>query len=258
MIFDSHAHYDDDRYDEDREDVLRMIQEQGVGLIMNAGSTEQTSRAAIELSKAYDFIYSSVGIHPHFVEKITDADIDTLAALATDPKNIDRVKAVGEIGLDYFYDNSPRDIQKVRFAQQIDMARQLSLPIIIHSRDATQDTLEILKRENASVNGGVMHCFAGSRETMEIVVKMGFYVGFGGAVTFKNAHNAVESVRHISEESLLIETDCPYLAPVPHRGERNHSGYLKLIIDKIAEIRETTPEHIEEVTWNNAKNLFRV
>jgi len=258
MIFDSHAHYDDKAYDNDRHEIIMKARDEGVGLIMNIGSMVETSRRAVEIAKEYDFIYASTGVHPHYAEKLTDKDIDALASLASNPENSKKVKAIGEIGLDYHYDNSPRELQRKWFIRQLDMAKQLKLPVIIHSRDSAKDTLDILKNENAAVNGGVMHCFSGSRETMEAVVKMGFHVAFGGVVTFKKAVNVVEAVKHIPDSSLLIETDCPYLAPVPFRGERNYSGHLKYVVEKIADIRGTTAEHIEEITWNNAKQLFNI
>ena len=255
MIFDTHAHYDDKRFNEDRDAVLQKVRDAGVGLILNAGSSMKSSERSVALAQKYTYIFASVGVHPHNAEHVTDDDINTLMQMAkTSP---DRVCAFGEIGLDYYYDHSPRDLQVKAFRKQIDAAKQLELPVIIHSRDATKETLDILRSENAGENGGVLHCFSGSPEVMHEVVRMGFYVSFGGVVTFKNAVKAIASVREIPIERLLIETDCPYLAPTPFRGERNDSSYLSYVIEKIADIRAVSPEEIETRTFQNGLDLFR-
>ena len=254
MIFDSHTHYDDDRYNEDRDEIILRTQSEGVGLIMNVGACLDTSQSSIELAEKYSFIYASVGIHPHVVENIKDGDMEKLYEMSLHEK----VMAIGEIGLDYFYDNSPRELQKRWFIRQIDIAKQAHLPIIIHSRDATGDLLKILKSENAGSTGGVLHCFSGSKETMNEVLKFGFYVAFGGAVTFKNAVRIRDAVKSIPDDKILIETVCPYLSPEPYRGKRNYSTYLRYVIEKIAEIRGTTSEYIEELTFNNAAELFKI
>ena len=254
MIFDSHAHYDDSRFDEDRDEIIMKAHREGVGLILNVGAGLDTSQKAIELAEKYDFIYASAGMHPHDVESLQEKDMATLYKMAAHEK----VMAIGEIGLDYFYDNSPRELQKKWFIQQLDVARQTKLPIIIHSRDATSDMLEIMKKENVKNIGGVVHCFSGGSETMEEIVKMGFYISFGGTVTFKNAAKVIGSVKNIPEERLLIETDCPYLSPEPQRGKRNYSSFLKFVIAKIADVRGTTTEYIEELTCKNAIDLFKI
>ena len=254
MIFDSHAHYDDSRFDEDRNEIIMKTYREGVGLILNVGAGLDTSQKAIELAEKYDFIYASAGVHPHDVESLQEEDMAILYKMAEHEK----VMAIGEIGLDYFYDNSPRELQRKWFVQQLDVARQTKLPIIIHSRDATSDMLEIMRNESVKSIGGVVHCFSGSTETMKEIVKMGFHISFGGAVTFKNAVKALDSVKNIPEERLLIETDCPYLSPEPHRGKRNYSSYLKFVITKIAEVRGTTPEYIEKLTCKNAIDLFKI
>ncbi len=254
MLFDSHAHLDDERFGADREKVIQSMSEADVGLVMNVGADMPSSRRSVVLAKKYPFIYASVGVHPHDVEEMTDEDLQDLRELAGEEK----VRAIGEIGLDYYYDNSPRDKQKFWFEKQIELALELELPIIIHCRDAMQDCLNILKKYDFSRTSGVMHCFSGSVETAADIVKMGFYVAFGGAITFKNNKKAYGVVRSVPMERLLIETDCPYLTPEPHRGKRNDSRYVKYVAEKVAEFRGIPMEEVEQITMLNAKCLFQI
>ncbi|OON98655.1 MAG: hydrolase TatD [Epulopiscium sp. Nele67-Bin004] len=251
-FFDSHAHYDDERFDEDRESLLNYIKEQGVDYVMNVGADMQGIKDGIELAKKYPYIYASVGIHPHYVAQLNPSDLEVLEELAKQPK----VKAIGEIGLDYYYDNSPRDVQKEWFRLQLGLAKKLDMPVIIHSRDACQDTFDILKDEN--ITNGVIHCFSGSKELALEYIKRGFYIGVGGSLTFKNARKTVEVVENIPLEKILIETDAPYLSPVPHRGKRNDSSYLLHVVEKIANIQNVDPVQVAEVTLENAKLLYNI
>ncbi len=254
MLFDSHAHLDDERFWEDRDAVIQSMPEAGVGLIMNVGADMPSSRRSLVLAKKYPFIYAAVGVHPHDVEDMTEADLQDLRELAGEEK----VRAIGEIGLDYHYDNSPRDKQKYWFEKQIELAQDLDLPIIIHCRDAMQDCMDILRSYDFSRTSGVMHCYSGSAETAEEVVKMGMYVAFGGAITFKNNKKACHVVQSVPMERLLIETDCPYLTPEPYRGKRNDSRYVKYVAEKVAEFRGLPVEEVEKVTMTNAKCLFQI
>lgn len=252
MYFDSHAHYDDERFDEDRAVLLEQLRENSVDYIVNVAADMKSCYSSLALAEQYSFIFSSVGVHPHDVENMTEEDIATLKKLAQQPK----VVAIGEIGLDYFYDNSPRDAQRKWFKRQLELAKTLDLPVIIHSRDASEETYQIIME--SGVKEGVIHCFSGSYELAREYVKKGFYIGVGGSLTFKNAKKTVKVVEGIGLEHILIETDCPYLTPVPHRGTRNDSSYLKYVVQKIAEIKGVTEEMVAETTYQNAQKLFRI
>lgn len=255
MLFDTHCHLDDEKYNEDRETVIdRMRREDGVGLVMCVGADMESSKRAIALAEKYDFIYAAVGVHPHDTETMTEADIDTLYALAQHEK----VKAIGEIGLDYYYENSQRDIQKEWFVRQMRLAHEVGLPVIIHDRDAHGDCMDILKSERVDLTGGVFHCFSGSVEMACEALKLGMYISFAGPVTFKNAHKTVDAAREVPLDRIFIETDSPYLAPVPHRGERNDPGKVKYIAEKIAEIRNLEYSEIEKITYENAVKFFKI
>ena len=255
MYFDTHAHYDDEKFDEDRYDVIREVNDSGVDAIVNVGASVDTSIASIELANRYDYVYAAVGVHPSEIMDLDDEYIDVLEKLIQE--NRSKVVAVGEIGLDYYYDDSPpSDMQKRFFVEQIDLARRMKLPVIIHDRDAHQDTLDVIREENVGDVGGIVHCFSGSKEMATEVIKHGLYIAIGGVVTFKNAKKLVDVVRMIPEDRLLVETDLPYLAPEPFRGSRNTSANLKYIVEKIAEIRGDTPEHIAKVTTENAKRVY--
>ena len=245
MIVDSHAHYDDEQFDTDRDDVIRGIQQQGVIRVVNPASNLNSARKCIELSKKFDILYCAVGIHPHDAKEFSDEAVNIIREMALN----DKVVAVGETGLDYHYDFSPREMQKQNFAAHIRLARELKLPLIIHDREAHGDILDIIKAEKGYEAGGVFHCFSGSVEYAKTVLDMGFYISLGGAVTFKNAKKPVEVAKYVPLDRLLVETDSPYMAPVPHRGKRNHSGYLTEIIQKIAEIRSDDFDVIAEATF---------
>jgi len=254
MLFDTHAHYDDEKFDADRDEVLRRVHESGVLYIVNASSDMASAKECIALADKYDFIYAAVGVHPHSAKEMKEEDIKVLAEYAA----ISKVVAIGEIGLDYYYDNSPRDVQKYWFARQIELAREVGLPIIIHDRDAHEDTMSIIKAEKAREVGGVFHCYSGSVEMARDVLNNNFYIALGGAVTFKNARKILDVARYVPEDRLLIETDCPYMTPEPHRGKRNDSGYVRLVAEKIAEIKGVSFEDIARITMQNAKKCFNI
>lgn len=254
MIVDSHAHYDDEQFDPDRAEVLERVRQQGVARVVNPSSNLQSARKCLALAKDYDFVYTAVGIHPHDAIQFSREALNTLRQMAQTPK----VVAIGEVGLDYHYDLSPRPVQKDCLAAQIRLARELKLPLIIHDRESHQDVLDILRAEKAETTGGVFHCFTGSVEMAREVLQMGFYISLGGAVTFKNAHKPVEVAKFVPNDRLLIETDSPYMTPVPFRGKRNDSGYLTFIIDKLASIRGTNPGQLVYQTAMNADRLFHL
>ncbi|WP_313559475.1 TatD family hydrolase [Ruminiclostridium cellobioparum] len=252
MIFDTHAHYDDERFDEDRDSLLKQLHQEGISYILNASASPESLEATMELAEKYPFVYAALGIHPHDAEKMNE---DIMNRIRTLSKN-DKVVAIGEIGLDYYYDNSPRDIQRYWFERQIELAKELRLPIIIHDRDAHEDTVNILKKTDVKQVGGIFHCFSGSAQMAMEMLKLNLYIAVGGAVTFKNARKTVEVVKAVPLEKLLVETDCPYLSPEPHRGKRNNSGYLVHVIRKIAEIKEISESEVAGITLMNAKKVF--
>ena len=253
MLFDTHAHYDDERFDGDREALLAGMPEKNVGLIVNPGCDISSSRTAVALAESFDFVYAAVGIHPENCGDFEPGMIDLLRQMAKNP----RVVAIGEIGLDYYWaENPPRELQQEVLRRQLRLAEELGLPVIIHDRDAHGDTLEIV-REFPRVQG-VFHCFAGSAEMARELIKMGWMLSFNGAVTFKNAKKAPEVIAAVPLEKLMIETDAPYLTPVPHRGERNDSSYVRLVAEKIAQIKGLTPEEVEKATWENGRRFFGV
>ncbi|MEG1687614.1 MAG: TatD family hydrolase, partial [Angelakisella sp.] len=229
-IFDSHAHYDDPRFDEDRDTLLPALQQDGIAAIMNIGADLATSQHAVQLAGQYDFCYAAVGLHPQEAEGAPTGYLDTLAALAQNG----RVKAIGEIGLDYFRFEGDRQCQQRIFCEQLELAATLSLPVVIHNRDAHADTLDIVKRYRPA---GVVHCFSGSAELATELVKLGFYLGFTGVITFKNAHRAVAAAAAVPLNRLLVETDCPYLAPEPYRGQRCDSRMLREVLARLADIK---------------------
>lgn len=254
MLFDTHAHLDDDRFDEDRDEIIEKCKQDGVDLILNAGSNIETSVKAVSLAEKYDFIYAAVGVHPHDAANMDEDTGMVIAALSENKK----VRAIGEIGLDYHYDFSPRDVQKQRFIEQIDLARQLKLPVIIHDREAHGDVMSILKETRIKEVGGVLHSFSGSAEMALECIRMGIYISISGPVTFNNNRKTVEAVKEIPLDMLLIETDSPYLTPVPHRGKRNYPGYVRLVAEKIAEIKEVSLEEVANKTMENGKRLFKI
>ncbi len=255
MLFDSHAHLNDERFDEDREELISSLQEKGVDLIVNPGADINTSISSIELANKYDFIYAAVGVHPHDVGELDDNAIDTLRQLAIDNK---KVVAIGEIGLDYYYDNSPREVQKDWFIKQIELANELKLPIIIHDRDAHGDTFEIIKKYKSPEIGCVLHCYSGNVELAREYVKMGCYISLSGTVTFKNNKKTKEVAREIPLDRLFIETDSPYMAPTPHRGKRNDPSLVQFVADTIAIEKGISYEKVCEITKENAKKFFGI
>ena len=252
MLFDTHAHYDDRRFDADRDALLSGMPDAGIGLLLNPGCDMKSSEFAVSLSKRYAHMYAAVGVHPHDAANMTDADLDALGRMAVSAK----VMAIGEIGLDYHYDYSPRDVQRARFRDQMELAGTLGLPVIIHDRDAHEDCLNII-REYPGVRG-VFHCYSGSAEYAKSILKLGYMLSFTGTVTYKNARNAVETVRMCPRDMLMIETDAPYLTPEPHRGERNDSRFVGLVCERIAEIWGVTKEEAAEITTRNGKRFFGI
>ena len=256
MIFDTHAHYDDDQFDLDREYLLdKGLKEKGVARVTNIGCDLPTSRMTDGLTKKYDYIYGAIGVIPHHVGDMTDSDLEELRQIA---KSNDKIVAIGEIGLDYHYDEPSKELQHKWFKAQMELARELGLPIVIHSRDAAQDTVNLMKEAHAQEIGGVIHCYSYSEELSREFIKMGFFFGIGGVVTFKNSKKLKRAVASIPIQSIVLETDSPYLAPSPNRGKRNDSGYLNLVIEEIARIKEMTPELVEEITYENALKLYRL
>ena len=250
MYFESHAHYDDERFDDDRDELLASFPAEGIETVVNSSSDIASSRASIALAEKYPFFYASVGVHPHEVSKMREADIDTLRELSKHPK----VVAIGEIGLDFYYDLSPRDDQRYWFKRQLALAEDLDMPVIIHSRDASQECFDIISASN--VRKGVIHCYSGSAPMAQDYADMGFYIGIGGSLTFKNNKKTVEVVEKLPLEKILIETDSPYLAPVPYRGRRNDSRLLKYVVEKISELKNVPEIDICNITKNNAIELF--
>lgn len=254
MLFDTHAHLNAEEYKEDLDEVISRALEAGVTNMVVVGFDRPTIEKAIELVDRYDFLYASVGWHPVDAIDMTEEDLVWIEELAAHQK----VVALGEMGLDYHWDKSPKEIQKVVFRKQIQLARKVHLPIIIHNREATADIIEILKEEKADEVGGIMHCFSGSPETARECVNMNFYISLGGPVTFKNAKRPKEVAAEIPLDKLLIETDCPYLTPHPFRGKRNEPSYVKLVAEQIAEIKGITYEEVAEVTSKNARKFFGI
>lgn len=255
MLFDSHAHLNDERFDEDREELINSLKAKGVDLVLNPGACIETSKSSVDLANKYDFIYAAVGVHPHDVGEMTEEDIETLRKLALENE---KVKAIGEIGLDYYYDNSPREIQKKWFKRQIELANELKLPIIIHDRDAHGDTFEIIKNTKSHEIGCVLHCYSGNVELAKEYVKMGCYISIPGTVTFKNNKKTREVAKEIPLEYLLIETDSPYMAPEPHRGKRNDPSLVQFVADKIAQEKGISYEQVCKATKENAKRFFNI
>ena len=254
MIFDTHAHYDDEQFDIDREDLLGSMKEAGIETIVDVGASIETTKKALELAHRYDFIYAAVGVHPSEVEELDDSGLELLRELCHDDKCV----AIGEIGLDYHWPDPAPELQKVWFRKQLNLARQEKLPVIIHSRDAAADTIEIMKDEHAEEIGGVVHCFSYSKEVAKQCTDMGFYIGIGGVLTFKNARKMVEVVEQTPMDKILLETDCPYLAPEPYRGKRNSSLYLPYVVRKMAEIKGISEDEVIRITTENARRMYRM
>lgn len=254
MLIDSHAHLDDKRFDKDRDEIIKNLKNNDVSIVINPGADLASSIKAVALAQKYENIYAAVGIHPHDAKTMDDDTIEVLKSLLKK----DKVIAVGEIGLDYHYDFSPRDIQKKWFREQIKLAKEFNLPIIVHDREAHKDVYDILKEEQDGTLRGVLHCFSGSVEMAKEYIKMGFYISFAGPVTFKNAKTPKEVVKAIDINRILIETDSPYLTPHPHRGKRNEPLYVRYVAAMIAELKGLTVEEVARITTENTKRLFNI
>lgn len=254
MLFDTHAHLNATQFNEDVEQVIERARAEGVSHIVVVGFDRPTIERAMELAEQYSFIYAAVGWHPVDAIHMTDDDLMMIEQLAAHPK----VVALGEMGLDYYWDQSPKEVQKEVFRKQIRLAKKVKLPIIIHNRDATADIVHILQEEQAAEVGGVMHCFTGSVEVAHQCIDMNFYISFGGPVTFKNAKKPKEVAKEIPLDRLLIETDCPYLTPHPFRGKRNEPSYVKYVAEAIAELKGLSFEEVAQKTSDNAKRLFGI
>lgn len=252
-LFDTHAHLDDERFDEDRELLIEKLKEENVSLVVNPGADMKTSRAAIKLAEKYDFIYAAVGIHPHDVKDIKEEDLIELEQMAKHEK----VVAIGEIGLDYYYDNSPRELQREFFIKQIELANKVNLPIIIHSRDASMETYEILKEYKKDI-GCVLHCFSQSMEMSELYLKLGCHLSFAGPLTFKKSHKLKEVARNMPLDKIFIETDAPYLTPEPFRGRRNDPAKVKYVAEELSNLRAISVDKIAEITMENAIKFFNI
>jgi TatD DNase family protein len=255
MIFDTHAHYDDKQFDGDRIELLSSMRENNIGRIVDIGSSLESSKRAVELAETQDDIYAAIGVHPSDISCLDEEGMKWLRQQAVHPK----VVAIGEIGLDYYWDKDQKvqQAQKEWFCRQLELANEVGLPVVIHSREAAADTMEIMKSQGKGIPG-VIHCYSYSPEMAMEYVKMGYFIGVGGVITFKNAKKLVETVEKIPLENIVVETDCPYLAPEPFRGKRNCSFHLPYIIRKIAEIKGLSPEEIERITWENGCRLYRL
>lgn len=254
MLFDSHAHYDDAKFDLDRISVLESMPKNNIGLIMSACASTNDIKAILELCDRFSFMYGSAGVHPSDCADFSDADEKLIIEAAAHPK----VKAIGEIGLDYYYDDVPHDKQKECFLRQIELAKSLGMPIIVHDRDAHGDTVDILRASGAKDVGGVLHCFSGSVEMAKDILDIGFYIAFGGTLTFKNARRSVEAAEYVPLERIVLETDAPYLAPEPLRGKRNDSTLMHYVAEKLALIKGVDVTEVERITFENAKKCFNI
>ena len=253
MLFDTHAHLDDRAFDQDRAQLLEDLPRQGLALVMNPGCSLASSRNVVQIAAAHDYIYAAVGSHPDVADEVNEAVIDEYRMLC---KQNPKVKAIGEIGLDYHYEDIPRDIQMRAFRMQMELARELKLPVIVHERDAHEDGMAVV-RDFSDVTG-VFHCYSGSAEMARQLVDKGWYIGFTGVLTFKNARKAVEVAASIPLDRIVLETDCPYMAPEPFRGKRNDPGKLYRMAEKLAEIRGMSVEQIHEITVENGKQLYKI
>ena len=251
MIFETHAHYDDESFNDDREALIRSLPEKGIGRIINVGASIETTKTTLELAAKYDYIYAAVGVHPSDISGLNDETFAWLKEQASLPKTV----AIGEIGLDYYWDKEQHEIQKEWFICQLQLARKLNMPVNIHSREAAQDTMEIMK-EHAADMKAIIHCYSYSKEMAEEYVKMGYLLGIGGVVTFKNAKKLKEVVKAVPLSHIVLETDCPYLAPEPNRGKRNASSNLIYVAQTIAELKGTTTEEVIAVTEENARKFY--
>ena len=255
MIFDTHAHYDDEAFDADRDELIKSLPENGITAAVDIGASPDSCRRALELAGRYEHIYAAIGIHPDDVGTLTEADMRWLEETAASEK---KVVAIGEIGLDYHWPEPGRDLQKKWFAAQLEAAKELDLPIIIHSRDAAQDTYDMMKEAGGSGLSAVIHCFSYEKEMAARFLDLGYYLGIGGVLTYKNARKLKEVAAFMPLDRMLLETDCPYLTPTPHRGKRNSSLFLPYVLEEAAGLRGCTAEEIENATLENAKRFYRL
>ena len=253
-IFDTHAHYDDEQFDDDRKTLLEELPKQGVAKVVDVGASLVSCQKARELAEKYDYIYCAIGVHPNEVAELDDEKIKWLHEQCLYEKCV----AVGEIGLDYYWDDVTPDLQKKWFVRQLDLAREIKKPVIIHSRDAAKDMVDIMTQQKAGEIGGVIHCYSYTKETAKIFLDMGFYFGIGGVLTFKNAKKLKEAVMYIPMDRIVFETDCPYLAPEPNRGKRNSSLNIPYIISAMAQIKGITEEEVLRAAWENSHKLYRI
>ncbi len=254
MIFETHAHYDDEAFDTDREELLGSFPEAGIGTVVNIGASIESTKTTLALAEQYPFIYAAVGVHPSDSAELDEDRIAWLEEMCARPK----VLAVGEIGLDYYWDEPDREIQKRWFRRQLQLARKVNLPVVIHSRDAAKDTLDIMKEENAACMGGVVHCFSYGVEMAREYLNMGFYLGIGGVLTFKNSRKLKEVTEYAPMDRIVLETDSPYLAPVPFRGKRNSSLNLPYVVKAVSEIKGISEEEVIRITEENARRMYRM
>ena len=254
MIFDTHAHYDDEAFNEDREELLNSLAVHGIETVVNIGASIQSTKNTLQLMKQYSFLYGAVGVHPSETGELNDSLMEWLKHVAKEPK----VVAIGETGLDYYWNEPERELQKHWFIRQLQLARELQLPVVVHSRDAAKDTLDIMQAEHAETIGGVLHCFSYGVEMARKYLDMGFWIGIGGVVTFQNGKKLKEVVEYIPLERIVLETDCPYLSPVPNRGKRNSSLNLPYVVEAISRIKAVTPEEVIAATNRNARALYRL
>lgn len=254
MIIDTHAHYDDEQFDTDREELLDSMEAGGIGLIVNAGSTVESWDKIVRLTERYPFLYGAIGVHPDEAGSLDEEKFSRMSDLL----DLDKIVAVGEIGLDYYWDKEKHDIQKKWFVRQLELAREVGLPVIIHSRDAAKDTLDIIKGARGEEIGGVIHCFSYGVEMAREYLDMGFFIGIGGVLTFNNGRKLKEVAAYAPLEQIVLETDCPYLSPVPNRGKRNSSLNLPYVVETLAQIKGVTKEEIEIQTCRNARRLYRL
>lgn len=253
-IFDTHAHYDDEAFDEDRDALLTGLPENGIARVVNVGASLASCERTIELMNRYDYIYGAIGVHPSETAELNEEAFEWLRQQC----QLEKCVAVGEIGLDYYWDEPDRELQKAWFRRQLNMAREVNKPVIIHSRDAAKDTVDLMAEEHAEEIGGVIHCYSYTKETAESFLKMGFYFGIGGVLTFKNAKKLKEAVAYIPLEKIVLETDCPYLAPEPNRGKRNSSLNIPYVIKALAELKGVEEETVRQAAWENAHKLYRL
>lgn len=254
MIFDTHTHYDDEAFKEDRDELLRGLQQAGIEAVVNIGASIQSTKNTLELLREYPFVYGAVGVHPNETGELNEQLMDWMKHVAGEEK----VVAIGEIGLDYYWDEPDHETQKFWFVRQLALAREVSLPVVIHSRDAAKDTLDIIKAEHAEDLGGVIHCFSYGVEMAREYLNLGFYLGIGGVVTFNNGRKLKEVVEYMPLDRIVLETDCPYLSPVPKRGKRNSSLNLPYVVEAISQLKGIRPEEVIAVTNRNAKEMYRL